>query len=69
MSELKMQVVKVRMDAFGKGQIWIDEHEIRHTFSVAFKASVREATVVTIELLADVDMESTVLAGNVEMAE
>lgn len=64
-----LSAVKIRMNPVGKGRIWIDGVELKSTISVKFEASSRTLTIVTIEILASVDLGANVFVENLRIEE
>ena len=61
--------VKIRMNPFGKGHIWIDGVELKSTQSVKFDATSNMPTIVTIELFASVDFGANVRTNSLQIEE
>lgn len=55
-----ISAVKIRMNPIGKGRIWIDGIELKSTHSVKFSAGIGDYSIVTIEILASVDVGANV---------
>ena len=53
-----MNKVTVRLDDYGKGSIAIDGNELKHTVGVKVEAWANTLSLVTITMLAEVDVET-----------
>lgn len=60
------QTVKIRMDPFGKGRIWIDDMELTYTYSVEFTADNNKPNVITIKLLGNIDLDARIANDNIK---